>query len=65
MQDEKTKDRTDLEEGTILIDCSDCHNQFPFTPGEQEFFAQRGLHPPRRCGVCRAKRKAKFESTNG
>lgn len=47
-------------EGTLLIDC-DCGVQFPFTPGEQKFYAERGLFPPKRCPMCRLKRKQKFQ----
>jgi len=42
---------------------SSCGNTFIFTIGEQEYFASRGLYPPRRCPTCRLKRKQ--ENKNG
>jgi len=39
--------------------CRDCGRQFPFTAGEQEFYASRGFdNEPSRCPECRAARKA-------
>jgi CxxC-x17-CxxC domain-containing protein len=41
------------------ISCLDCGQEFSFTAGEQEFYAQRGFtEPPKRCPSCRAIRKA-------
>lgn len=41
------------------IACLDCGQEFTFTTGEQEFYAQRGFtEPPKRCPSCRAIRKA-------
>lgn len=40
------------------IVCSDCGDEFTFTAGEQEFYAEKGFdNEPRRCKDCRAKRK--------
>jgi CxxC-x17-CxxC domain-containing protein len=41
----------------ILV-CADCGQQFVFTANEQDFYAQRGFSEPKRCGACRAARKA-------
>ena len=42
-----------------LMNCLDCGQEFAFTAGEQEFYAQRGFtEPPKRCASCRAIRKA-------
>ncbi|MGZ6314015.1 MAG: CxxC-x17-CxxC domain-containing protein [Candidatus Limnocylindrales bacterium] len=41
----------------ILV-CADCNEQFVFTASEQDFYAQRGFSDPKRCGNCRAARKA-------
>lgn len=42
----------------ILI-CKECGQQFVFTAGEQEFYAEKGFrNEPTRCKECRAKRKA-------
>lgn len=40
------------------IVCIDCKAKFVFTAGEQDFFAQRGFTPPKRCKTCREVRKA-------
>ena len=41
------------------IVCKDCGNEFVFTAGEQEFYAEKGFdNAPERCKECRAKRKA-------
>lgn len=41
------------------IACLDCGQEFTFTAGEQEFYAQRGFtEPPKRCPSCRAIRKS-------
>ena len=41
------------------LTCRDCGQPFPFTAGEQEFYASRGLtNEPGRCPDCRAARKA-------
>jgi CxxC-x17-CxxC domain-containing protein len=41
------------------INCADCGQEFTFTSGEQDFYAQRGFtEPPKRCPTCRASRKA-------
>lgn len=43
------------------IVCRDCGNDFTFTAGEQEFFAEKGFdNEPVRCKECRAKRKSNF-----
>lgn len=44
--------------GDQQLICSDCQAPFTFTEGEQEFFADKGLKPPRRCKECRAAKKA-------
>jgi len=39
--------------------CKDCNNEFVFTEGEQEFYAERGFqNDPQRCKVCRDSRKS-------
>jgi DNA-directed RNA polymerase subunit RPC12/RpoP len=40
------------------IRCADCGNEFTFTASEQQFFAEKGFtNEPRRCPVCRKKRR--------
>ncbi len=41
-----------------IIKCRDCGQEFVFTAGEQEFFAQKGFSEPIRCSACRAARKS-------
>ena len=39
--------------------CKDCGNEFVFTAGEQEFYAEKGFeNEPSRCKDCRAAHKA-------
>ncbi len=46
-----------------MLRCRDCGNEFPFTAGEQEFYAQKGLvNEPGRCPTCRSARKAQRET---
>lgn len=41
------------------LTCKNCGNEFVWTAGEQEFYAERGLqHEPQRCKACRDARKA-------
>lgn len=41
------------------LTCADCGQEFTFTAGEQEFYAQRGFsESPKRCVSCRQIRKA-------
>ena len=45
-------------EDKVLV-CKDCGNEFVFTAGEQEFYAEKGFqNEPQRCPECRAARKA-------
>ena len=38
--------------------CVDCHREFVFEAGEQQFFADKGFaHPPKRCPSCRLRKK--------
>lgn len=40
------------------LTCRDCGNEFTFTSGEQEFYAQKGFdNEPTRCSSCRQSRK--------
>jgi hypothetical protein len=44
------------------IECSDCHQEFTFTGGEQRFYEEREYTPPKRCKPCREQRKAQREA---
>ena len=42
----------------IILTCQDCGVEFPFSRGEQAYFAQKGLFQPKRCSLCaRAKKQ--------
>ncbi len=48
------------------IACVDCGQEFTFTSGEQEFYAQRGFtESPKRCPSCRQIRKAQRNRGSG
>ena len=41
------------------VKCCDCGEDFVFTAGEQEFYAEKGfVNEPKRCKSCRDKRKS-------
>lgn len=37
-----------------IITCQNCNQQFVWTTGEQEFFAQKNLEAPKMCMICRS-----------
>lgn len=42
-----------------ILTCKDCGEEFIFTAGEQEFFAEKNfLNEPQRCQNCRKRRKS-------
>jgi CxxC-x17-CxxC domain-containing protein len=50
-----------FEDKTLI--CRDCGNEFIFTAGEQEFFAEKGFeNEPQRCKDCRVARRASRNS---
>jgi CxxC-x17-CxxC domain-containing protein len=52
-------------EDQVLI-CADCNQEFIFTVGEQEFYADKGLvNSPKRCKGCRSNRKAQQRGGGG
>jgi len=48
-----------------VLTCADCGQEFVFTAREQEFYATRQFTEPRRCGSCRASRKAARGDSGG
>jgi CxxC-x17-CxxC domain-containing protein len=44
-------------EGDQTLTCEECGGPFTFTAGEQEFFAEKGFTPPKRCPSCRQAKK--------
>ena len=55
---------TDMNVDKTLT-CADCGQEFTFTASEQDFYAERGFTEPRRCGSCRAARKAQRNADGG
>jgi CxxC-x17-CxxC domain-containing protein len=46
--------------------CKDCGEEFIFTVGEQEFYAEKGFeNEPTRCKACRSTRKAQRGAGGG
>jgi CxxC-x17-CxxC domain-containing protein len=48
-----------------MIECADCKQEFTFTEGEQEFYAEKGFSDPKRCKDCRQAVKRAREERNG
>lgn len=44
------------------ITCVACGRSFPWSSGEQRYYAERGLQPPKRCPDCRAHRRAEQQA---
>jgi CxxC-x17-CxxC domain-containing protein len=48
------------------LQCTDCHQDFIFTAGEQEFYDRKGFKEiPKRCKPCREARKARRDGGGG
>jgi DNA replicative helicase MCM subunit Mcm2 (Cdc46/Mcm family) len=46
--------------------CKDCGNEFVFTEGEQQFYAEKGFtNEPTRCKECRTNKKARYNGNGG
>ena len=46
------------------LNCKDCGNEFIFTAGEQEFYAEKGFqNEPSRCKDCRVAKKEAIRSS--
>ncbi len=41
----------------LYIKCVDCQTEFIFTIGEQGFYEDHKLYPPKRCPLCRKAKK--------
>ncbi len=46
-----------MAEEKKLIECVECHRMFVFPPNEQAFYKKKGFSDPKRCKVCRAKKR--------
>lgn len=52
------------QERTLV--CKDCGNEFIFTVGEQEFYAEKGFqNDPARCKECRSAKKSQQRDSSG
>lgn len=47
------------------VQCRDCKGPFTLTGGEQQFFAEKGLHTPTRCKPCRIANRARKDAEMG
>ena len=43
------------------IECLGCGREFLFSAGEQRFFDEKSLKPPKRCQKCRVKRRGTID----
>ena len=60
-QEENLKYSPDKMDGQdIKIDCKDCDNKFIWTASEQKFYREHDLEAPKRCSICREKKKAYY-----
>jgi len=41
----------------VNINCKICGKDFEWSEGEQQFYADRNLDPPKRCPSCRVKKR--------
>ena len=49
-----------------ILSCKDCGQQFVFSTGEQEFYAEKGFqNEPVRCAPCRRARKKERAAAGG
>lgn len=44
----------------MTLVCNECHQEFVWTAGEQEFYEEKGLEKPELCMICRARRRAEL-----
>ena len=48
-----------------MIECRNCHQPFPLSAADQDFFKSKGFENPVRCKECRTARKAQAENHQG
>lgn len=44
-------------ETTVYITCATCGQEFPFEPGEAQYYRKHQLSLPRHCPACRLERR--------
>jgi len=47
----------------MILTCKVCGVKFEFSEGEQAFYKDRALDPPKRCPECRAKKRREQKET--
>jgi len=45
----------------MIIKCKVCGTDFEWSEGEQKFYSDRSLDPPKRCKDCRVKKEVKVD----
>jgi N-acetylglutamate synthase-like GNAT family acetyltransferase len=45
----------------VQLDCVECGQPFVWTANDQQFFAEMGFDPPKRCRGCKARKRAYFD----
>ncbi len=38
----------------LILICENCGNEYVFSEGEQQFYQDKGLTPPKYCPICRS-----------
>jgi len=51
-------------ENDIELQCIDCGDSFIFTENDQNFFKEQGYSQPKRCKICRRKKKEARQKAN-
>lgn len=49
----------------IRIKCQDCDKEFIFSEAEQKFYQEKNFEQPKRCRLCRNKRKKERRDNYG
>jgi hypothetical protein len=54
-----------MKDEDIVLRCEDCGKEFIFSAGEQVFYEEKELYPPKRCSFCRKKRRKEYAASEG
>jgi hypothetical protein len=52
----------EYDEQDQTLTCLDCGQPFVWSAGSQKFFAAMNFTPPKRCGACREKKRARYDA---
>lgn len=58
---EEVGSKNESELTPITIECADCGTHFTWDSGEQKFYIDKKLLPPRRCMKCRLERRQRID----